>query len=290
MAYLDKTGLTYLWGKITSIFAKKTDVPTALSQLSQDSTHRIVTDTEKATWNAKSNFSGSYNDLTNKPTIPAAVTVDNALSSTSANPVQNKVINTALSNKADKSQAVFYIEGTGTTEGTWLGSHSGITAYYNGLTIAYKVNIAGASNLTLNINNLGAVAVVRNVNTAVTTHYGVNSVVILTYTVDNGTAYWKLSDYDSDTKTRSSNKADSKMFIIGASSQSTSGQTTYSNSKCYIGADNCLYSNGVKVATTDAIPTVPSSLPANGGNADTVDGYHIRTGTSGAAGYITFVV
>lgn len=38
------------------------------------------------------------------------------------------------------------------------------------------------------------------------------------------------------------------------------------------------------------IPTVPSSLPANGGNADTVDGYHIRTGTSGASGYITFVV
>lgn len=40
-------------------------------------------------------------------------------------------------------------------------------------------------------------------------------------------------------------------------------------------------------ATTSQIPT---SLPANGGNADTVDGYHIRTGTSGAAGYITFVV
>jgi hypothetical protein len=38
------------------------------------------------------------------------------------------------------------------------------------------------------------------------------------------------------------------------------------------------------------IPTIPSSLPANGGNADTVDGYHIRTGTSGASGYITFVL
>lgn len=49
-----------------------TSIPTALSQLSQDATHRIVTDTEKATWNAKSNFSGSYNDLTNKPTIPSA--------------------------------------------------------------------------------------------------------------------------------------------------------------------------------------------------------------------------
>ena len=33
-----------------------------------------VTSTEKATWNGKSNFSGNYNDLTNKPTIPTAYT------------------------------------------------------------------------------------------------------------------------------------------------------------------------------------------------------------------------
>lgn len=32
-------------------------VPTALSQLSQDSTHRVVTDTEKSTWNAKGTYS-----------------------------------------------------------------------------------------------------------------------------------------------------------------------------------------------------------------------------------------
>ena len=47
------------------------DIPDALADLSSDATHRTVTDTEKATWNAKSNFSGSYNDLTNKPTIPS---------------------------------------------------------------------------------------------------------------------------------------------------------------------------------------------------------------------------
>lgn len=29
-----------------------------------------VTEAEKATWNAKSDFSGSYNDLTDKPNIP----------------------------------------------------------------------------------------------------------------------------------------------------------------------------------------------------------------------------
>ena len=45
-------------------------IPTQLSELSGDSTHRVVTDVEKTTWNNKSDFSGSYNDLTNKPTIP----------------------------------------------------------------------------------------------------------------------------------------------------------------------------------------------------------------------------
>ena len=49
----------------------KPTIPSALSQLSEDSTHRVVTDAEKTTWNNKSNFSGSYNDLTDKPTIPA---------------------------------------------------------------------------------------------------------------------------------------------------------------------------------------------------------------------------
>jgi hypothetical protein len=49
----------------------KDDIPTTLSELSEDSTHRLVTDAEKSAWNAKSDFSGSYNDLTNKPTIPS---------------------------------------------------------------------------------------------------------------------------------------------------------------------------------------------------------------------------
>lgn len=48
-----------------------TVIPTTLAALTEDTTHRVVTDTEKAAWNAKSNFSGSYNDLANKPTIPS---------------------------------------------------------------------------------------------------------------------------------------------------------------------------------------------------------------------------
>ena len=76
---------------------------TTLADLSDDTTHRTVTDAEKASWNAKSTFSGSYNDLTDKPTIPSAITIDSALSSTSTNPVQNKVINAALDGKANSS-------------------------------------------------------------------------------------------------------------------------------------------------------------------------------------------
>lgn len=53
--------------------------------------------------------SGSYNDLTDKPTIPASATVDSELSSTSVNPVQNKVINAALNSKADSSALSAYL-------------------------------------------------------------------------------------------------------------------------------------------------------------------------------------
>lgn len=47
--------------------------------------------------------SGNYNDLINKPNIPEGTEVDAALSSTSVNPVQNKVITSALNGKATAS-------------------------------------------------------------------------------------------------------------------------------------------------------------------------------------------
>lgn len=92
---------------------------------------------------------------------------------------------------------IIYIEGTGTTAGTWLGTHNKITSYYKGLTIAYKIPIAGASTTTLNINDLGAITVKRNTSN-LTTHIPVNSVIVLVY--DGTNFMW--SDYDStDTST-----------------------------------------------------------------------------------------
>lgn len=46
----------------------------------------------------------------------------------------------------------------------------------------------------------------------------------------------------------STNKASTKLFLVGALAQGATPET-YSNSKVYIGTDNCLYSNNTKVLT-----------------------------------------
>jgi hypothetical protein len=79
--------------------------------------------------------SGSYNDLTDKPNIPASAIVDSELSSTSVNPVQNKVISAALSKKADNSVLSTYLSLTGgTVTGSVTASNfqtgTGATSYF----------------------------------------------------------------------------------------------------------------------------------------------------------------
>ena len=62
-----------------------------------------------------------------------------------------------------------------------------------------------------------------------------------------------------DEKTSSSNQKNTKLFLVGVNSQSSSGQSTYSNDGCYVGNDNCLYSDGKKVSTDN------NYLPLTGG-------------------------
>ena len=84
--YVDNEGL------VTLIDAKnlETEIPEGiLTYMEQD-----LTDEQKLqarTNIGASSFSGSYNDLTDKPTV-SSVDVDSELSSSSTNPVQNKVI------------------------------------------------------------------------------------------------------------------------------------------------------------------------------------------------------
>lgn len=53
-----------------------------LSELTEDATHRTVTDEEKTAWNEKSNFSGKYSDLDGLPEIPGAYSLPVANAST----------------------------------------------------------------------------------------------------------------------------------------------------------------------------------------------------------------
>lgn len=58
----------------TYMEANPINVPKNLSDLKEDSEHRTVTDTEKQSWSNKSDFSGNYEDLQGKPTIPTVPT------------------------------------------------------------------------------------------------------------------------------------------------------------------------------------------------------------------------
>lgn len=60
-----------------SALPSSTSIPTALSDLSDDATHRVVTDTEKTTWSGKQDaltFDGTYNASTNKAATVSTVT------------------------------------------------------------------------------------------------------------------------------------------------------------------------------------------------------------------------
>lgn len=97
----------------------------------------------------------------------------------------------------DASPVYYVVGNTSGTAGTWTGSIPNLAAYYDGLTIAFKLGIDGASTTTLNINGLGAKTVRRNTG-GLTTHLPINSVVVLVYTTISGTSYWVWADYDSD--------------------------------------------------------------------------------------------
>lgn len=249
---IDNTGMAYeyyLQGSIDGemyvnvayeeALAQRWEIPTRTSQLTNDT--GFLTSAPVTSVNGKTG-----NITLDIPTVPDTLPNPSALSinGTSYDGSDAKELELAT-----REQGIFYIEGTGDTAGTWLGVHDDITGYYPGLTVLYKVPVAGASATTLNINGLGAVPVVRNATTAISTTCPVNSVVMLTYTEDSGTAYWKRADYDANTKTTTgtSNKTGTKLYLAGATSQSSSGATTYSNANCYIGTDNRLYSGGAVV-------------------------------------------
>lgn len=136
-----------------------------------------------------------------------------------------------------------------------------------------RTNIgAGTSNFSGSYNDLTDKPIIDNNNQTVKgngTAFGANAAVNIvagsnvTVTPDTTNNKITISSTDNDTKNTAgtTNKTATKMYLAAATSQGANPQT-YSNINCYIGTDNCLYSGGNKVLTSNAVSSVNSKTGA----------------------------
>ena len=108
-----------------------------------------------------------------------------------------------------------------------------------GAEISVKFTVTNtADNPTLNVNSTGAKAIYYRGAAISKGYLAANRTYKFSY---DGTSWNLIGDIDTNTKTTTgtSNKTGTKLFLAGATSQSSSA-TTYSNSGVYIGTDNVI--------------------------------------------------
>lgn len=183
--------------------------------------------------------------------------------------------------------SVHYIAGTGSTAGAWLGTDSSIDEYYDGLTIAYKIPIAGGSSTTtLDITGsagtpLGAKTVYRNASSKITTHYAVGSVVLLVYTTDSDEiGSWQCVDYDTNTEQSISitNKSgtDTTDLVYAVTNLEESGTKNHKITPTYTGLPTKTYVDKVATGHVKYLGTV-SALTGLSTDAGQGDFYRVST-------------
>jgi hypothetical protein len=153
------------------------------------------------------------------------------------------------------NRVITLTDGGSKTAGTWVANTGSptqnLTAYSDGQLFLYKVTVAGASTTTLNIDGLGAKTIYRGGTTKLTTQYGVGSYVLLYYSSSlNSGSFIVANDSDANSdndKKTSSGDTSSKIYLVGATDRSTSGQTTYTYDTIYVDTDGHLYDSGDRV-------------------------------------------
>lgn len=169
--------------------------------------------------------------------------------------------------------------GTGTVTSIKFGDATTITPVDGLLSVTVG---QGSSNGTISIGGqevavkgLGALAYLNAVPIATSDAIGG---IKIGYTTDvtnrnygvqlsSEQAYVNVPWTDTLNTAGTTNKASTKMYLVGATGQSANPQT-YSNVNCYIGTDNCLYSGGSKVLTSVAFSDLTS-------HPTTISGYGI---------------
>lgn len=180
-----------------------------------------------------------------------SITIDNALSDTSENSVQNKVINSALNNKADKSKYGDTTINVGRRAGTLVGDYS--TAEGFSTEAGGRASHAEGAGTSAN----GQYSHAEGLNTTARGSYSHAEGYYTTTTNESEHASGKYNQSNSDT-----------LFSVGDGAADDARHNAFE-----------ITTTGGKlhdkdIATTDLIPT---SLPANGGNADTLNGMSAET-------------
>ena len=216
-------------------------------------------------------FTGGTNKFTVTPSdgSPQDVTVTPsiALVTTSANGLMRSSDRIKLENMA------MVTLGTCDTAGDVAAKAITITNTYWQLKVGSVIGVKfaygnSASNVTLNVNETGAYPIYY-ANAEYTASSGVMAGAAnrYTYYMFDG-SYWvwfNYGTYQSNTQNTAGagNAENTKLFLVGRVAQSTG--TSQSNANVYIGSDNCLYSNGVKVLTAhqDISGLVPNTRTVN---------------------------
>ena len=196
--------------------------------------------------------SGSYSDLSNKPTIP---TVNNATLTIQKNGTTVKTFTANASSNVTANITVPTKVSELTNDSGFLTSHQSLSNYS---TLANTVKSLSISGKTITVTPGSGDAYTLTTQDTTYTHptssgnkhipSGGSSGQFLGYDSD-GTAKW-VNNPNSDTKnTAGSTDTSSKIFLIGATSQAANLQT-YSHDTAYVGTDGCLYSGGTKVLTS----------------------------------------
>lgn len=193
------------------------------------------------------------------------------------------------------SVPIYYVQGpsTDTTAGTWTGSITGLTAYYDGLTVLYVPAVAGASATTLNINNLGAKTCYFTNTSALTTHYSVGTPILFTYR-DNA---WRRADYNANTTYSAMSVAEG---TAGTATNSRTMRADYlkqiiaalPSASCTGNAASSTYTSNIRVAKNTAAAWYPLVfVTGSTANTNYAPKYHpglnvdCYDGTTSANGY-----
>ena len=230
-------GTSNFSGSYTDLSDKPT-LPADLADLNDDSTHRLVTDTEKTTWNNKSNFSGSYNDLTDKPTIPSAGIPGGGNAGQVLKKVSATDYDVTWSNQSETLPSAYC-----TTAGSTAAKKANCSLYVTQANQYLQVLIGSANTyqgaLTLNINSAGAKPIYINGTASSSSNY----------TLPNGT-YFVFYD-----GTNYYFRTDGKLTMPNAA---FSGSYTELADKPTIPANTSDLNNDLGFITAETDPTVPA--------------------------------